>query len=563
MKTISAEEFKKLYGEVGVAQFSAPASPAPQKESLIGKSARAVTDFLGLGAAADVFGAHAARAGFGPQTAEQGREFIEQPTARETAGAVLQTGATAAGAAIGGPASLGGKVALGLGLGYAYDIGQDLAEGKTDEEAITPGFGAATGILGPVGGKAGQGAAAAARSAKDAITHSRVVKGALGEVIELAERVPRFVSRKSAQIRDAATRAERIANSPAPVGNALKAGIDERVVNTIEQADDVTREGYEKIVRLAEESVDTKGTLKATARPEIVAGEAAADQYKLIDTKRREIGKKIGDEVAKLSRDEQVPMKESYDTLDAALNELGVGVNYADSGATLDFSKTGFTKAQRAKISELYQLATEGGDTLTPAQIHAKDRIFSQLQREARMENIGDIMVDVGDGTVSLFRVFRDVYSDTLERVAPNIKPLNKQYRNLVTFLDDIESSIVKSGKFETNSRLDPAEFAQTNLRRLFSEAQSAADYRAIAEEMDAAARALGYQGAIPADLARFAYEIRKIYPETTPRTSFEGGIKASIGGAIDAVLEAGKPDLADQQKALRALINSMIRTQK
>lgn len=536
-------------------------NPAPGgifgEDGFVGKTARKVTDFLGLGAATETFGKLAARGGFGPQTREEGQRYVEKPTGKEVAGAVLQTGALTAGAAI--PANLGLKAGLaaGVGAGYAYDIGQKLAEGKDLDEAAIPGVGAAAGFVGPVAGPAAKGAGKAAKAVGKVVTDSPVVRGALGVGTEFAERVPRFMSRTKATIRDAATRADRIASSPAPIGNAIKAGVDERIINTIEQADEPTRKGYADIVRLAEESVDTTGTLKANARPEIVAGEAASAQYKLIEAQRRKVGQEIGSAVENLSKDAPVSMRGSYDDLDEALREIGIGVQYNENGVSLNFGKTGFTKAQRAKINELYDLATEGGDNLTPAEIHAKDRLFSQLQRETRMEGIGDIMVPIGDSNVSLFRVFRDVYSDTLEEVAPEIKPLNKQYRNLVTFLDDIEGSIVKSGNFETNSRLDPAEFAQTNLRRLFSEAQSAADYRAIADEMDAAARALGYEGAVPADLAQFAYEIRKIYPETTPRTGFEGSIK-SVGDAIGHVLSAGKADHTDQQKALRELIDSL-----
>src|SRR5690606_35159190 len=104
----------------------------------------------------------------------------------------------------------------------------------------------------------------------------------------------------------------------------------ERIINTIEQADEPTRKAFGDIVRLAEESVDTTGTLKTTARPEIVAGEAAASQYKLIDQQRRKVGQAIGDAVKGLSNDVQVPMKESYDTLDDALQQIGVRVNYND-----------------------------------------------------------------------------------------------------------------------------------------------------------------------------------------------------------------------------------------
>lgn len=477
------------------------------------------------------------------------------------------------------PLTLGKKLlgygAFGAGTGYIYDIGQKIAEGNDLEDSLVPGANTLLGgTLGPLGaparrgGKAlTEGAQAVAKAAVEAgkvVTDSPVVRGAFQIGTEFAERAPRFISKRRADIRDAATKAERIENSPAPIGNALKAGVDERIINTIEQADEPTRKGYSEIVRLAEESIDTSGTLKTSARPEIVAGEAAAEQYKLIDQQKRKIGQAIGDVVETLSRDVQVPMKGAYNELDDSLRALDISIDYDEAGVVLDFSKAGFSDAQEAKIRELYKQATKGGDTLTPKQIHAKDRVFSQLSREARFDKIGDILIDVVDETgdtkkLSLFQIFRDVYSDTLEEVAPDIKPLNKQYRNLITFLDDIESSIIKSGKFETNSRLDPAEFAQTNLRRLFSEAQSASDYRAIADEMDSAARALGYQGAMPADLAQFAYEIRKIYPESTPRTGFEGSIKASIGGMADAVMKAGKPDVTDQQKALRELIDSMM----
>lgn len=524
-----------------------------------------VANFLVLGGAVNTFGSAIARSKPGAALtggdAETTRRFVDAPTGKQLAGAALQTGSIPAGLAISGGASLAGKIAAGVASGYAYDIGQDLAAGEDPGAALVPGIGAVAGIAGPAAGPAGRfggrAAAQGARKAAQLATDSPVVRGAIQTGTEFAERAPRFVSRRAADLRNASTRAQRIKTAPPVVGRALKDGVDERIINTLEQADNATLRKYKEIVRLAEESIDTSGTLKTTARPEIVAGEAASEQYKLIDQQRKKIGQQIGEAVKNLSSDKQaVSMAEARTELNLALKEIGINFREVGDSIQLDFSKTGFTRAQRNKINELYDLAREGGSTLTPAQIHAKDRLFSQLQRETRMEGIGDIIIDTQEGPVSLFRVFRDVYSDTLEEVAPEIKPLNRQYRNLVTFTDDIEKSIIKSGRFETNSKLDPSEFAQTNLRRLFSEAQSAADYRAIAEEMDTAARALGYEGAVPADLARFAYEIRKIYPETTPRTGFEGGIRASIGGIVDTVTSAGAPDLSDQQKALRQLID-------
>jgi hypothetical protein len=546
-------------------QTTAP-SQKPSVLDRITGGAKKVTSFLGMDAATDVFGRAIARTDTGAAItgtdANANREFIKAPTGKELAGATLQTAATAAAPAIPVPAGFAAKVLAGAAAGYAYDIGQKMAEGQDNSEIIKPGAGAIIGAIAPGAGPLGAGASrvagAAAKKAGQAVTNSPVVKGALQTGIEFAERVPRFISKKNVEIRDAATRAQRIATAPPPIANAIKSGVDERIINTVEQADPATRSGYRDIVRLAEESVSTTGTLKTTARPEIVAGDAAAQQYKLIDDQRKKVGQAIGERVKGLSKDTAVDMQPAYSELDSSLQDIGVGVKYTPNGVSLDFGKTGFSQAQRTKINELYKLATEGGSTLTPAQVHAKDRLFSQLQRETRMDGIGDVLVDTPDGQVSLFRVFRDVYSDTLEAVDPDIRALNRQYRNLSTFTDDIENSLLKTGKFETNSKVDPAEYAQTNLRRLFSEASSAADYRAIADEMDNASRALGYEGAKPEELARFAYEIRKIYPETTPRTGFEGASRFSVGGALDAVMSAGKADLSDQQKALRELLEAL-----
>lgn len=566
-----------LETKAAIAQFrsQAPTQSQPEQaqkpglfssQGTIGKAANAVTDFLGGDKVAKTFGAEIAKF----RTDDpQLKQIISQnqPTTKETAGSGLKLGSSFVGGGVAanlGLKTLGKAAAYGAGAGYMYDIGQNLEDGKDIPEALVPGagapIGAVAGVAGPVGGKAiGKAAGAAGRAISDSgkfITQSPVVKGGLQTAVEFSERVPRFVSRRNIELKDAATRAERIASSPAPVGNAIKVGVDERIVNTIEQADPATRKGYSEIVRLAEESNATDGTIKLKARPEVVAGEAASEQYKLIDQQRQTIGEQIGEQVKALSRDTNVPMAPARGELNDALSDIGVVMtDKGDGTAVLNFGKTGFSKAQRTKINELYELATEGGDSLTPSEIHAKDRLFSQLQRETRMDGIGDIIVDTPEGPLSLFRVFRDVYSDTLEQVAPEIRPLNMQYRNLSTFTEDIEKTIVKGGKYETNSNLDASEFAQTNLRRLFSEASSAADYRAIADEMDAASRALGYEGATPSELAQFAYEIRKIYPETTPRTGFEGSIR-SVGDVLLNATKAGAPDTVDQQKALRELVS-------
>jgi hypothetical protein len=210
----------------------------------------------------------------------------------------------------------------------------------------------------------------------------------------------------------------------------------------------------------------------------------------------------------------------------------------------------------------LYSLAVEGGNKLSPNQVHLKDQLFSKLQRESRMEGVGDIMVETAEGNKSLFNVFRDIYSNKLDEVFPEIKDLNKQYREIKTLLDDIEGSITKGGNFEVVKSTDPSVFAQTNLRRILSDAQSAGSYSEIVKKMDEFARTLGYEGAKADELILFAEELKKLYPDTISKTGFSGGISTGIKSAtldlIGGILKTGTPNLKDQQKALRELLKDL-----
>ena len=377
---------------------------------------------------------------------------------------------------------------------------------------------------------------------------------------EVVERVPRFVGRISEGLEEASERAEKIRTSTPVVQEAIKSNLDQRIINTVQQADQPTVKAYKEIIDIA----DTAGTtLKPKQRPEIIAGKASSNQYALIEKQRKNVGSRIGERVKELSKTVTVPITDSISQVDNVLAEQGIKKTVTKSGAIkLDLRSSRFTPSERARIEELYKLATEGGQQLTPAQIYGKDQLFSKLQRESRFEGVGDIIVDVEGKQMSLFRVFRDIFTNKLDTLSPKIRGLNREYRNLVTFIDDIENSIIKTGNFET-LKGDPAEFAQTNLRRILSDAQSAAAYREILGEMDILSRSLGYEGARPDDLIAFATEMRKLYPDIVPPTGFTGGIKTGLFDIAKGILEVGKPDIKDQQKALRELIESAIKSTK
>lgn len=526
--------------------------------------ANKVTNFLGLGGATDVFGRLMSRQGIGTDTPKEvTQEFVEKPTGKEIAGAVAQTAAVPLGAAITGGGSLAGQVAAGAGVGYLYDVGQNLIENKSLAETVTPGMGTVMGAAAPVairGLTAGVGAlkkpaekvaTKVGETVSESIPESTVVQGTRQKASELVERVPRFVGRVSEATKEQALKAEKIRTAPPAVAQALKVGLPEKYVNTVTQADPATKAAYKRVLEIAEETPKTVGVKQ---NPTIVGGELAGKQYELIEKQRKTIGNAIGEEVKKLGLDKaKVDMRVGLSQVDDVLTQQGIRVG--DDGRLAFTGK--YTPAERARIQELYTMARESGDVLTPTQVRDMDQLFSKLQRETRMEGLGDLRVDVNGQNMSMFRVFRDIYANQLENLSPELRKLNSQYRNVVTLMDDIEDSIIKTPNFNVTKTTDPAEFAKVNLRRIFGEAQSSPAYEAIADEMDTIARQLGYADAKPKDIAAFAQEIRELYPESVPRTGFSGGIKSGIGELLQSVSQAGKADVIDQRKALRALLEA------
>jgi len=386
---------------------------------------------------------------------------------------------------------------------------------------------------------------------------SNVKASGVGQIVsDLAERVPRAIERGKEKLAEASVRAEKIKSSTPAVQNAIKSNLDERIINTVNQADDATKRAYRDVLDIAEESPKTIGTKK---QPTVVGGELASQQFDLINKQKKLVGSQIGEETKKLSKTTKVAMKDGFNSMDDYLVNEGVVPRYTDKGIELDFTGSRFTPAERKKIQELYNLATEGGDTLSPLQIRQKDQLFSKLKREANFEGIGNIIVETKQGNRSLFDVFRDIYSSQLDSVSPLLKKLNTQYRNLARLTDDIEDSIFKTPNFNVTKSVDPAEFAKVNLRRIFGEAQSSPVFEAVADMMDSVSRKLGYKGATPKNVAEFAQELRKLFPETTPKTGFSGGIKAGLSDIIETVSKAGAPNLKDQQKALRELLESYL----
>jgi hypothetical protein len=392
---------------------------------------------------------------------------------------------------------------------------------------------------------------------------SNIVAGSVQKASELLERIPRGIKRLAGEVEEAAVKAERIRASLPTIGNAIKVNVPEVLIEGVSSADSSTLNAMKRTLDLAE----TKPKLGVKVQPSSVSGELAIKQFDLIDKQRVIIGKKLGEAVDELSKTVNVPMQDVYNNLDDILKQLDIVPTQTKTGVKLDFSKSNLSTAQKNKVQELYNLAREGGENLTPRQIYNKDRLFSQLKRESNLGEIGDVIVDMPDGTrKSMFNLFKDVYSKTLDEISPqNIRVLNLEYRKYRTMVDAIEDTLLRGGKNLEDVALlkkDPAEFAKVNLRRIFGDSASSAEFEAIATKMDELSRSLGYTDASPVVISNFANELRILYPETIPATGFQGGIRTSIKGLAENLLNVGKPNLTDQQKALRELIEALIREQ-
>lgn len=549
--------------EQALAALSQSRQNAAQPQALTKPTSNKITDFLGLGGATQTFGSLLARQGIGTNTPKEvTQEFVEKPTKGQVVGAALQTAAIPAGALITGGGSLAGQALAGAGVGYAYDVGQDLIDKKTATEVVTPGLGTVLGAGAPALVR-GAGALIGAtkpvanntiQTASKAIPESTTIQGAQQTATDIVERVPRFIGRVDKAIQEQAAKGQRIRTSSPEVAQAIKADLPEPLIQAIPNATPEAKAAFKKVLDIAEAP---KTKLGQKSNPAIVGGELASKQYDVINKQRQTIGSAIGEATKKLSKDATIDMRPAYSQLDNLLTEQGITPIYGTKGVELDFSKSNLAPKQRQVVKDLYKLATEAGDNLSPYNVYKKDQLFSAIQREARADQVADVLIDLPDGKkTDLFRAFRDVYSNQLDELGPEIKDLNRKYRNIATLQDDIESSIFKTPNFEITKSTDPAEFAKVNLRRIFGEAQSSPVYEAIADEMDAISRQLGYTDASPKEVAAFAQEIRALYPESIPKTGFQGG----ISGALDIaskVLGAGKSDVRDQQKALRALLEA------
>jgi ribosome biogenesis protein Nip4 len=548
---------------------------APTKPSLANK----FTELVGLGDATQVFGKSLARAGFGGQNEGQqkvseltgmsqqeiNQTNIEAPTAGQLGGAALQTAAVALSPAI-APIGLGASMLTGGALGYAYDIGSDMIAQKSLGEILTPGGGTAAGVLAPpvvkgafsVLKKPIEAGAKALSSSFDDIKLPSLdvnVPPVLKEgVADVGARFKRLGERAVSAVDERIATAERLRTATPAVREAVKTKVDDVVIDLATNSDQPTKDALKKMVEIAEQPK----TARPTAGPASVASDVAVDQYKIIENQRKTIGEQIGQLSDELPTLKNIDIAPTQDNVINVLQKNGITLDIDGKLSAGDNMKV--SDEQLAVLNKIWQKVTSR-QNLSARNLHELDQWFSSTQRTARsVDQVEDLYIKVPtqDGKevqVPIYKFFRDAFGQRLDEVAPdNLRELNKQYRSLSNLTDDVEATLVKNSNLETLQNVDISN--PSALRRMFGEAQSAEDFRLIYEQMDALSRQLGYSGARADELYYFANKLRDYYPETIPETGFRGSIFSSIQDALGGVLEAGKPNTIDQQKAIKMLLD-------
>lgn len=593
MKTLTEQEFKAKYGAASVeklnalddTRFGVSENPPPEVMKRISQGVSTFNKAIGLSGATDVFGRLIARSSVGATITgtdvETNREFIEAPTGRQVAGAIAQTATIPAGAALTGGTSLAGQMAVGAGLGYIYDVGSDFAEGKTGLEPFKPGAetiaGAAIPValrgLGMTGGAAirglgnlldstTSGVQSATRGIADTVADTISTTGIGQRAGEFAQRFPRAVRRVGEFVDEGAEIAQRKQTGTPAVVKALDEGLPIKTVDFVQKFDAPTKQAAKEMLELAEAG-------RGSALPQTIPGKIAGQQLEIVEKQRKEIGKKIGEFA------ESLPALKNIDITPQQNSVIDVfkqnGITLSPDGKFIASDNFKVSDEQVNVLNKIWEKVTSSNQ-LSAKNIHELDQWFSSTQRTSRVvDKVEDLYIKVptADGAkdVPVYKFFRDVFGQRLDEVAEqigrsDIRNLNRDYRSLSNLTDNVENTIVRQSRLE-GVNVDISESASVALRRLFSNAQSKAEYQEVYDQLDALSRSLGYEGARADTLMDFYLtDMKPLYPDTVPQTSFEGGISGAISNFVSRVADLGSPNVKDKREALRLLLEEIEQTQ-
>lgn len=547
--------------------------------------------------AIDTFGSYLARRGIGTDTdAETVQQFVDEPTARQMAGAVLQTGGLVAETALtvgslgaATPLTLGLNVATGAGFGYMYDVGEDLIEQEKMKDILTPGFGTVVGAGAPLA-FAGLGAGIRAlrptqqvaeqvvpqvaddfaRSVSPVIREGATqgveqaveknVSKTIDGTAEIGKNVANRFSRAGRHLQQ--TLDEQAARNALREGAsdkvlfALDEGLDTNTITRLTQADDITKTGYRQIIEQAESGTPLNA--------EKVAGEKAVEMYRIASERQAEIGKQLGEARRALGNDIIDPQvyNPAMRTFGQTMRDNGIRLK---ADGTVEFTTQKFIPEEEKVIQEVWSRLAKY-DSISPAEVDEVMQYLSKLEYRTNVtDKVGSVYINVLDTKtgetrpVNVFRHIRNTYDSLLEEVdsTGQIKQLRKDYSTVKSVTGDIEGSWFNGLDLQKTTDAELADAAALALRRLDQRAKSRTTYGQMYRALDGYARGNGYTGADASDLSNFYVSVvEPMYKETTPAASFRGSITGGIRSVFENVFDFGKANADDKRKALKGLLD-------
>lgn len=456
---------------------------------------------------------------------------------------------------------------LARNVDAALGLGQFLAESLG-----VKGAGTATRSAGRAASEGAQQTTEAAGRATRSVTEpaSKAARGASQIAQKGASGAKRFGQNVSRKLDESAERAREIENLPEIQQEAVRANIPDDIRTFVSDADEADLETFREQIDAAEQAEDA---VNPTKLPKTVAGERFVDQFKALEERRKEIGQRIGERAAELSKDKNVDVSNALSDIENTLQNLGVSVTRrSDGDAELDFSGTDFTDKQRRVVKDLFEKAREGGEELSPSQILKKDRLLGRIQREADAEEVADLTFTKQDGsTGNLFSEFREVFARELNEIDPEIKELNRQFRPLAATRDQVLQEVLDVRPDRISDEVPLDEFADTaglQLQRIMGNSKGGRRIERLVERVDEEARKAGFEGASPIQSARFARQLEDFFditPETSLRGQFESanstpkGKSEFIDRTIDKGVELTQPTTEEQRRILRDLIEARL----
>lgn len=303
---------------------------------------------------------------------------------------------------------------------------------------------------------------------------------------------------------------------------AVRGGLLRRDVEAFTSANDKEKGILKDMVNAAEENTNNRGT----THPSDLVGKEMNRRISLLDQDRKTIGQALGEHVKGLKTKDIGGIEQVQQDVIKRLNEVpgleGIKTKVGEGGKLeLDFSDTAMSGSQTEGARKELQAIFDDMNGKTPYQLHR--------QRQELFEALGGkkaAQLQLTETQEQGMDAVREGIADSLERISPDYKALNAEYRNIITPLKEMRK-FYKGTEGAAEDVLDAK--AGLLARRLTSNVASAPELRRILDEIGTQLAKRGHDVS-DVDLNKLQdfYNALNRYYDISKDTTFEGLIKSA-----------------------------------